>query len=120
MDEKRVITNDLYIIDTCKTSLKFISSLSNFFIAKKPWKNVKVETIGVPPSQRYGHSAEFIVSQAYLLIYGGRNYDLYEVANITCLGDIFILNLTYMVWCNVRIISGESIERYNFMSYQTG
>ena len=76
--------------------------------------------MGQSPRHRYDHSAEFVSSHANLIIYGGRNYDLFELSGKISLGDIFVLNLNFMVWCNVRIISGRSLDRFDFISFQHG
>lgn len=76
--------------------------------------------MGQAPRPRYDHGAEFISSQGNLIIYGGRNYDLFEISGKISMGDIFVLNLNFLVWCNVKIISGRSLERFDFISFQHG
>ena len=87
---------------------------------KKPWRSAKIDTMGQAPRPRYDHCAEFIASQGNLIIYGGRNYDLFEISGKISMGDIFVLNLNFLVWCNVKIISGRAIERFDFISFQHG
>ena len=76
--------------------------------------------MGQAPRPRYDHCAELISSHGNLIIYGGRNYDLFEISGKISLGDIFVLNLNFMVWCNVKIISGKSLDRFDFISFQHG
>lgn len=53
-----------------------------------------------------------------MVIYGGRNHRLFGLrGGKTAFSDIHILNLNYLVWCQVKANSGPSLERYLFNSF---
>jgi hypothetical protein len=75
----------------------------------------KVEAIGVPPLARYGHAMVYYQKRQYLIIYGGRNDELWENYGSCSMSSIFLLNLVYMCWCPVNVVNYEN-PRYS-MSY---
>ena len=91
----------------------------------KPWKHrvfdyKDEEILGVPPRERWGHAMHFIAKTMKIVIYGGRNDNLYESLGSSSLEDICILDLKYMVWCSVRTKGFSPKPRYNFSSCVTG
>jgi hypothetical protein len=75
----------------------------------------KVEAIGVPPLARYGHAMVYYYKRQSLIIYGGRNDELWENYGSCSMSSIFLLNLVYMCWCTVKLVNYEN-PRYS-MSY---
>jgi hypothetical protein len=82
---------------------------------KKKYVIEKVEAIGVPPLARYGHAMVYYYKRQYLIIYGGRNDELWENYGSCSMSSIFLLNLMYMCWCPVKVVNYEN-PRYS-MSY---
>ena len=69
----------------------------------------------MPPLARYGHAMVYYQKRQYLIIYGGRNDELWENYGSCSMSSIFLLNLVYMVWCPVSVANYEN-PRYS-MSY---
>lgn len=74
--------------------------------------------LGQCPKEVYDHCAHFVKEARIIVIYGGRNHRLYNLrGGRTAFSDIHILNLNYLVWCQVKVNSGPSMERYGFNSF---
>ena len=88
------------------------------YIVQKPWKRKPVLPLGQAPKDVYDHCAHFIKDSRILIIYGGRNHKLFSVrGGRTAFSDVYILNLNDLVWCQVKLSSGQSMERYLFNSF---
>jgi len=103
-DSSNSPTNNLYIIR----------------LGSKPFRWTLVDTIGTRPSKRFGHCMHYIADSRKVVVYGGRNDDLYKAIGQSALQDIFLLNIRYFVWEKVRIQDGTSRPRYNFSSFLSG
>ena len=79
-----------------------------------------LKPLGAWPKEVYDHCAHYIKETRSIIIYGGRNHRLYNVRGRLAFGDVYILNLNYLVWSTVKIINGSSIERYLFNSFVYG
>lgn len=92
------------------------SQLYHFNTNMRPWKMTEPEVLGKKPTGRYGHCMVYMKEKNYILIYGGRNNDLYESKGKTVVDDIFLLRLNYMVWCEVDCYMHQVEGRYLFSS----
>lgn len=85
---------------------------------QRPWKRKSVFPLGQCPKEVYDHCAHFVKEARLIVIYGGRNHRLFNLrGGRTAFGDIHILNLNYLVWCQVKVNSGPAMERYAFNSF---
>ena len=79
-----------------------------------------LKPLGIWPKEVYDHCAHYIKSMRSIVVYGGRNHKLYQIRGRLAFGDIHVLNLNYLVWCQVKLTNGHSIERYLFNSFVYG
>jgi hypothetical protein len=86
---------------------------------KKKYAIDRIEPVGKPPHPRYGHSMVYWHSKQYLVIYGGRNDDLWEETGSSSMTDVIVLNLYYLVWCHVKIPNGQN-PRYGMSTFLDG
>lgn len=68
----------------------------------KPWGFIQPKTKGLKPRSRFGHCCHFWGLQNYLVIYGGRNDEIYELSGTCVLNDVNILELASFSWCTVK------------------
>lgn len=73
--------------------------------------------MGTPPKARYGHCSHYLKDIGALIIYGGKNNELYQLGLTACFEDIFLLNLGTLAWQSVSVVVGKSIARHSFCSY---
>ena len=83
---------------------------------KKKYAIDRIEPVGKPPYPRYGHSMVYWHSKQYLLIYGGRNDDLWGDTGSSSMTNIVVLNLHHLVWCHVKIPNGQK-PRYGMSTF---
>ena len=96
---------------------KMCDKLRILKMGKKVNKWVVPSTIGNAPEARYGHCMEYFSDIGILVIYGGRNDDLYKQTGSSCLEDIYILNLVdTLSWSKVNISGCIPPSRYCFAS----
>jgi hypothetical protein len=57
----------------------------------KPWGVIQPKTKGLYPRSRFGHCCHFWALQNYLVIYGGRNDEIYELSGTCVINDVNIL-----------------------------
>ena len=72
--------------------MKILTKSSNF--TRWIYPSIK----GQPPLGRYNHSMIYYESIRSILIYGGKNENLYHSTQNVCFNDIAIINLESMVW----------------------
>lgn len=77
--------------------------LSHFYI--------KPHILGQAPHPRFSHHTTYLPNKGYLVIYGGRNDEMYETSSQAVLSDINILNVRFMCWCKVAI--PKNLRKYN-------
>ena len=81
----------------------------NELLIIKPTKKgiaiTKPNVPGMPPRARFGHQMTYDSTQGILVIFGGRNDGLFESLNVSSLNDMCVLNLKFLVWCQVRLSS---------------
>lgn len=80
----------------------------------------KMETLGQKPAARYGHCLHYYRQRRSLVVYGGRNDDLFQTRQTSVLGDVFFLNLVNLSWITVTLSSGLPKSKYNFSSSIVG
>lgn len=76
------------------------------FTGKKPLIQALVETTGIKPSPRYLHTLNYHSGLAYLIVYGGRNDDIFSKNNQeNCFNDIHLLSLSTLGWSEVLFLN---------------
>jgi len=98
------ITNNLKILKIGRSSLRWI----------------RPQTIGQPPEARYLHTMVFCRSLNMLIIYGGRNDNLYGEKKAHILGDFYTLQLDTLTWVSVTNYGLNGDPRYSHVSIIAG
>lgn len=121
-DKKQVLLEGLYIFGGLDDKGRSTNNLHIINTSFNPWTFSKYTALGQPPDARCDHCAEHIANSNLLVIYGGRNPGKYEQENKVTLGTLFVLELTMLVWCNVKLSrwTYECVERYSFSSFVIG
>lgn len=92
--------------------------VNHYNIVQRPWKRKSVFPLGQCSKEVYEHCAHFVKDARIIVMYGGRNHRLYNLrGGRTAFSDIHILNLNYLVWCQVKANTGPSMERFGFNSF---
>lgn len=119
----------IFIFGGKDASGKPVNTLKVLKIGSNPLKLQDINTVGAPPRARFGHCCHFLKTVHLLVVFGGRNDDIYKItgkiflkffSGSAALDDIVVLNLKYYSWCNVRVRNINPGPCYNFGSFSLG
>lgn len=112
MDETNVLSNDLYLLKPdCQRNKALIARIEGTFHDKKPRYATILEKItnyhGQPPCPRmhfgFVNLKNRRTKDEFLVIYGGRNDQIFESTNNVALNDICLFNICTRTWESLAI-----------------
>jgi hypothetical protein len=120
LEQNKVLLEGIYIFGGIRSNGEYSNNLMIINTASDPWLPFSAEPVGAGPGPRADHSAHFISSHPYLVIYGGRDPNQFELTGGMALSQIYALDLTYLVWNRVNVSNCEQVARYAFNSFAIG
>lgn len=117
-DSGDMINEGLFIFGGLKPREQPSNELIMVDTSQKPWRRRKIQPLGQGPKEVYDHCSHYIRELRLMLVYGGRNHKLFEARGRMALGELYVLNVNYLVWShlNIPVPNGLHIERYSFNS----
>lgn len=74
----------IYVFGGKDSKGKPTNSLKVISIGHNPLKVMEIQTVGTPPRERFGHCCHFLKFVDFLVIYGGRNDQMFKVTGKFC------------------------------------
>lgn len=102
----------LYVFGGKSADGMILNTLKILLTYQKPYRWYYPGVKGALPAARFKHTMVHYPALGILIVYGGRNDNLYETQGTFCLKDIRVLSLELMSWCPaVNYGDGPTIPR---------